>query len=358
MWVKAPFAPGYKYSIEPFISEETSPVLEDLYESSFSTKEYAQIFHPGTKKYTFTLVEDGSTIRQVVLFERVGNRLNVLNKVCRIPSLFVAYFCSRCFEKFPGVRIISFEKQREKPDLEGLPYIITQVNGDFVIPLPGSPELYHASLGSKTRRNVNNPLHHLKRDFPDFNFFVLEKEEIPYSLVEETVGLNRKRMKEKGAAPGLKDRFVRQFVAFAKQYGFAGVIQLNGQTAAAALGARVGGHLYCHVLAHDPAFNTYRLGLVCIYLTIMDFIGKGGETFHLLWGDCDYKHKLNAEKTTLYSYEVLRYSYLRPWRIFMNWVKRNVEVLRGITLKKIRLHLQKRMVHIGLNSSESRYDAA
>jgi hypothetical protein len=57
---------------------------------------------------------------------------------------------------------------------------------------------------------------------------------------------------------------------------------------------RAGDNYFLNVLAHDPAFDEYWLGILCCYMTICECIARGGEEFHFLWGRYDYKFTLLA----------------------------------------------------------------
>jgi CelD/BcsL family acetyltransferase involved in cellulose biosynthesis len=68
----------------------------------------------------------------------------------------------------------------------------------------------------------------------------------------------------------------------------------------------VGGEVFMHVIAHDPAYDDLRLGLLCCALTIEDAIAKGCQQFHFLWGRYDYKTRLGGEREVLSQVLVFR----------------------------------------------------
>jgi hypothetical protein len=61
-----------------------------------------------------------------------------------------------------------------------------------------------------------------------------------------------------------------------------------------------------HVIAHDPAYDDLRLGLLCCALTIEDAITRGCHQFHFLWGRYDYKTRLGGEREALSQVFVFR----------------------------------------------------
>ena len=58
--------------------------------------------------------------------------------------------------------------------------------------------------------------------------------------------------------------------------------------------------------AHDPAYNSLYLGVLCTYLTILEVIARNVREWHFLWGASEYKRRLGGIKHDLIAVTVYR----------------------------------------------------
>lgn len=330
-------------SIQSSISADTSLKLEELYGSSYAVKAYVDIYHSLTQKYTLTIFESPSVIRHIFIFEMQSRTINVLNNLCKIENKFIELFCLKCFENFERVNSVSFTNLYIEPKINSLKFYISRFSDDYVIFLPEHFEAYRSMLGRNIKRNLASSINRVKRDFPDFDFTILEKEEIPFSLIENASVLSKKRMKEKGRVSAFTRKEVDKYYRRMQAHGYVSRLMINGKVATVIINTVVKEKLYFHVVAHDPKYNYYRLGQVALYLTIQSFIEKGGKEFHLLWGEYSYKYKFMGEKAILYSFEVLRDGRWLKWKKLFNRLNNAMAFLQSLTFKRIYRYIKKRI---------------
>jgi len=331
-------------SIKQGVSAEDARAVEELYQSTFATEAYANIYHPGAPKYVLSLRGENKELKHLLIFEKKGKRINVFSGMCSIEHKDLELMCKACFDKFKKVNRISFINLYNQPEISTYPNFISWFSDDYIIDLPDEIEEYRRHILAKNmKRNLNSSINRAKRDFPDFDFEIIEKEEVKKELIEKASGFNRIRMKEKGRVPGLSEKKTRQLYELTQNYGYVSRIIVEGKVAAVIINTVVGEELYFHVISHNPKYNYYRLGQVCLYLTIEHFIEKGGDKFHLLWGEFTYKYKFGGEKAILYTVEVLRYEYLKKLRIVVNKINNKIIFLKSLTLKKIIRYLKKKI---------------
>jgi hypothetical protein len=84
------------------------------------------------------------------------------------------------------------------------------------------------------------------------------------------------------------------------------VATIDGRVCAGAIGFRLGDSYFMHVIAHDPRFNSYSLGILCYYHTICEGIARGAKRFHLLQGRYGYKYRLLAQRQDYMNLDIYR----------------------------------------------------
>jgi hypothetical protein len=277
----------YEKEVPPFVGA----ALERLYGNLFSSLAYYRAFG-GADQASSYVVRDGKAIVCLWLFHRHRNAVRVINEGIRLEQDELMRFASYIFSRYPAVNLISFHAVR--PQLADLPLPHQRFNclEDMVLTLPSSADAYLASLGRSTRSYIHRYLNKLKRDFPTFRFRALAAGDIEAGDVRRIIGLNRLRMASKGAESRNDDDTMRRIERLAGECGLMGVIMLDGRICAGSINYRVGANYFLETLAHDSAYDDYRLGTLCCFLTICECIERGGNEYHFLWGQDEYKTRL------------------------------------------------------------------
>ncbi|HEV2613013.1 MAG TPA: GNAT family N-acetyltransferase [Noviherbaspirillum sp.] len=242
----------------------------------------------------------------IFLFRRKQGKIHVMNEVIRIDHTEIKRFADAVFKHFNDVHVVLFKAI--ETDVGRLPFPYQRFNclEDIAMDLPETPEKYLAGLGKNTRRNIKRYTDRLMRSFPSTQFEAYEKEAVESQFVREIIELNRARMSGKNKVSIIDDAEARHISSLVHECGLVGVVRINGRIRAGAISYRVGDCFYLNVLAHDPHYDDYWIGILCCYMTIRECIKRGGREFHFLWGRYDYKFVLGASQRDLDTVVVYR----------------------------------------------------
>ena len=301
--------------------------LKRLYGSVFSSLEHFRIYG-GTERIGTCVARRGGEVVSVILFRIEGSRIVALNEFIRLDAREIARFADAVFAAFPQARSVSFNAI-ELP-AGPLPYPAQRFNcsEDIALALPPTPEAYLARLGKATRKNIKHHLSRLRRSFPSLRFEVREREEIDAADVRDIIALNRARMAGKRKTSYLDQAESERLLQLARSCGLVAALRIDGRVCAGSICARVGGNYFSYVTAHDPAYDDYRLGTLCCYLTICEAIARGGREFHLLWGRYQYKYMLAGVQRDL--------DHLDLYRTRLDYLRNGGTVLKNAWRSRLR----------------------
>lgn len=228
------------------------------------------------------------------LFQRDRGRVRVLNETIRIDEEELRRFADYIFFTYRSVGVIIFNAVEVKRPALGYPCQHANQLEDIAMSLPATPEEYLAVLGKNTRRNVKRYSERVMRSFPSYRFETYQREQIDEQLVRRIIGFNHARMATKNKSSNLDENAVRRVTRLARASGLIGVVTIDDAVCAGAISYRAGANYFLDILAHDPAYDDYWVGILCCYQTICECIRQGGKEFHFLWGRYDYKFTLGA----------------------------------------------------------------
>ncbi|MGH8808694.1 MAG: GNAT family N-acetyltransferase [Noviherbaspirillum sp.] len=265
--------------------------IDRLYGHLFCSLSHFQVAKDLKQASTY-VVRKASVVITVFLFIRDGHEVKMINEFAPIDEAAARLFARSMFARYPSVKVVSFSKVRV--ELHDLPYPFQKVNctEDIVVTLPPTVDEYHARLGKNMRRNLKRYTSTLQRDFPSYSYHVYVGDEVSEQQLRDIIELNRTRMAGKSIVSRIDEEETQWIVRFARQCGIVGVATIDGRVCGGAIGFRIGENYFMHVIAHDPAYNDYSLGILCYYETICEGIVRGGKRFHLLLGRYDYKYRL------------------------------------------------------------------
>ena len=292
--------------------------LPHLYSSCFSVAEYFSLYdHPKT-----ICACELDEPRHVLLFAPRGRTVDVLNKLVDIQASEVERLAQAVFRAYPKVDRIRMEVKFPPEELRG-PLRVRLRNDDLVIQLPASLDEYRAGLGRRTRQNINQYSHRLERRCPDFHLATLEKNAIPFMLVEQVAGWNAERMHQKGEASiyELHPEKLVPLWELLKSHGVALCGHVGEECVAAQLLLLVGHETWVHTAGFDIAYEDVHLGLLMAYFTVVESIERGCTRMHMLWGTPVYKQRLGAEPVPAYQVSLFRTAPLKAAYAFESWHK-------------------------------------
>ena len=240
---------------------------------------------------TYVTRKDGQ-VEIVLLFERSGERVTVLNELVHLSKKDVSEFIAFVFARYESVSNIAFNAIRA--DLSGLPYPFQRFfcAEDIVISPLTSVDAYSASLKKNTRKSIRRHSNLLLRSHPSYTYTVLPSEAVSEEMVRQIIGFNRARMADKEKVSAYTDAESEWVCALASARGLVGVVTIEGRVCAGAVCCNVAGRYFMLVTAHDPEYDQFGLGILCCYRTICECIERDGKEVHLLWGRHAYKASL------------------------------------------------------------------
>jgi hypothetical protein len=280
----------HEHALPAFVETE----LERLYAHIFSTVLQMRTYDELDGQVSTYVARSGGRIRSVFLFRQEGTALKVLNQGLPIGDEDARRFADAVFARYPEVRRIAFHAVRSQVAAPGYPCQQYNCSDDIVIRLPPSADAYLASLGKNTRRNVKRYMERLKRSFPSFECRFHEREAIADADIDAIIGFNRARMAGKNKQSTLDELEASRIRTLTRASGLVSVARIEGRVVAGGIAYRVGDNFFLYVIAHDPAYDDYWIGILTCYLTICECIARGGKNFHFLWGRYDYKFLLGS----------------------------------------------------------------
>lgn len=291
----------YENDIPAFVDAEMSRIYGSLYASLAQFRVYGD----GCDTSTYIVRKAGRTIT-VFLFQHHGGNVRVINQVIKVDEEDISRFAVYIFTNFATATVISF--QAIQTNLRKLPFCYQRINyrEDIVLNLPDTEEEYIARLEGNTRRNINYYAKKLLQNFPTICFDVFVKDEIDEQTIRDIINLNRARMASKNKMLAIDEEETLRIIRLATECGLVGVIRIDGRVCAGSISFSAGSNYFISVIAHDPLYSDYCLGILCCYSTICECIARDGKEFHFQWEEYEYKYKLLGVKRDLDNVAIFR----------------------------------------------------
>jgi hypothetical protein len=292
-------------SIQHIIYENEIPPdvglnLGKIYQSSFCVIKYFEIFR-GIDSPNAMVISCGEPgPRHIIAYSISGKEITVLNELVEIERDYVQYFADTVFNKYPAITTVNFNCIKNRITTFQYPWRLWKTSQDVSIILPPTFEAYHAKLGRQTQKHIKYYLNRLQREYADFTFQAAATHEIEPGVISRIIEMNRLRMQSKNIRSGFDNLFKKRIMEFCRDYGLVSTVSIQGKIVAGAICYEVGNQAYLEAIAHDPDYNKYNVGQVCLYLTVKYMIEKGRDSFHMLWGENEYKYRFLGVKQDLY----------------------------------------------------------
>jgi len=288
------------------IPASVEPELDRIYGHNHSSLPFFRIFCDAADEVSTYVVRRGAAARVILLFRVNRGVAQVLNQMIRIEHAEVLRFARYVFEHFGSVWAINF--RAVQTDLQDLPFPFQRHNSQerFPVALPATPEEYTKRLGRSTRDAIKRYRKKLLEDFPSFSCRFYVNEEIDEQDVHAIIDLSAARIASKNKRFGIAAAERTRIIGLAKLRGFVCVIRINGRVCAGTVNFRVGNAYFLEVIAHDPAYNDYRLGTICCYMTLCECIARGGIKYDFGGGRNHYKVKFLGVQQDMERVEIYR----------------------------------------------------
>ncbi|MES2538428.1 MAG: GNAT family N-acetyltransferase [Pseudomonadota bacterium] len=265
--------------------------LDRLYGNVFSSLPQLRLHDALTNVCTY-VVRSGSNIITLFLFLHEKGRVRVINEGMEVGEDEASRFAGYIFSSLRNVNTISFRAIQTDVRRLAFPFQRSVYLEDIVLTLPDTEQEYLARLGKSTRSYIHRYLNKLRRSVPSFRFQTYVRDEVDEESIHAIIRLNRARMAAKGKVSGFDDVQTRKIIALVKACGFVGVATIDGRVCGGSINYCVGSNYFLEAVAHDSAYDNYRLGTLCSYLTICECIARAGKEYHFLWGQYAYKYRL------------------------------------------------------------------
>jgi CelD/BcsL family acetyltransferase involved in cellulose biosynthesis len=295
----------------------TETVRDDLlrlYASTYSTAEYFDIFHGRNVNDCWLLrVSSAGELKHLLVLSPDAGSVTLLNEMITVEKEDLDQVAAAVFAQFPSARRFSVNRTRlhgaeSSPGRRGFRH---QGINDAVLDLPATAEAYRQLLGSQTRKHVAYYHNRLRKSFPDFQIDFICASGVSAEHIGRIVEMNRGRLKSKGGRSGIDESYEKRLLFLARAYGFLCICRADGKTIAGSICTKAGPEAYLHVIAHDPVYDKYNAGQVCLFNSIIHLVEDGCTRFHMLWGHSEYKYRFGAKDEDLGFYWIYRSSFLR-----------------------------------------------
>jgi hypothetical protein len=290
------------HEIPAFVEDE----LERLYGNIYASMKEWCVTGALRDDVSSYVERKGGVVTALYLFRVREREVRVLNEGIRIDSVEVERFAETVFTACSGVGVITFHAVRSTVQELRYPCHRYECLEDIVLQLPPSGDAYLASMGSATRSYIKRYLNKARRSLPSFQHDVTFGADIDTQELREVIAFNKLRMEGKGKEQGIDERELHRILALAKECGMLSVVRIDGKIRAGTINFRVGDNYFLEVIAHDPAYNEFRLGTLCCYLTICECIARNGKEYHFLWGPQEYKFRLQGVREELHHLAIYR----------------------------------------------------
>jgi hypothetical protein len=291
---------------ENAIPPDVAAVFEKIYQCPFSVLKHFELFREVTSLNAMVISQDAAGPVHALAYSVSGPEVTLLNELVDIEEKYLGYFAAALFDRYPAVGTINFNRLKGRRADLGYPSRLWQPSQDIAVELPESFEAYSARLGKKTQKHLKYYQNRLNRELGEVVFQLAAAPVIDPASIARTIELNRLRMQAKNIRSGYDSSFASRIGEFCLHYGLLGTIQIEGRVVAGALCYQVGNQSYLETIAHDPEFDRYNVGQVCLYLTIKSLIERGSSSLHMLWGENEYKYRFLGVKQDLFSQSLYR----------------------------------------------------
>jgi hypothetical protein len=294
----APVESGPILIYEGEIPDILEAELDRLYGNIFSSLPYLRTYNklqPDTSAYVALYARQ---IVAIFLYCRNGNAVRVLNEGMRLSAQDASRFATFIFSHHPAVdtiffRAVSFGAGSASTRLR-FPAQKSGCPGDVIADLPPVADDYLTSLGKNTRKNIRRNERKIKEYFPSFRLDFHEGAAAPEAHIRRIIDLNKVRMADTGNACRRSEAEVQALLSLTRAYGLVGVATIDGQVCAGTVGLKIGDTCTGRIIAHDPRYNNYGLGLVCAYYATREAIVRGSQRFNFMAGNNEFKNVLGG----------------------------------------------------------------
>jgi hypothetical protein len=291
---------------ENSIPTKVVELLEELYHNPYCSADFQKIYYPTEAVHSIVIKKDNIPVH-ALMFSIFGNSAEIHNRVFGIERIYVNYASSVIFKKYKTVKKIIFSKiGYEQQGKFAFPNTVPREFSDIIIPLPKDTETYHNNLGKQTRKHLKQYIKRLEQSYQyrfEIRPIVTNSDQ---AYLRQIINFNKARMVNKGTRPYTDGEQEQKLIKYATTRGLLGLLFLDNQLAAGSILSLSGKQAFLDFLTHDPKYDRFNLGNVCLFFTIKYCIGINKENLHLLWGTVEYKRRFLGKDKKMVDLTIFR----------------------------------------------------
>ena len=294
----------YEHQVPP----QAMDGLERLYGSLYACWRFLRLCDP-VLPHSWIAYRRGE-LAGVLLFRINAGQIRVLTEMFTLDAITAAAFARDVFSRYRDAGEIDFNAIGLSLPFSRLACQHFAFSENYVLALPESVDSYRQALGKSTRKTLRGYGNRLLRDHPGFEWRCSLSDTLPRhvqrALVQQLQAFKRASMAARGKHAQIDAKETTQLLLMAADCGMFGLGTINGKLCAGSLALRIGDSYVMMLCSADPAFSSYRLGLLACYWSLCDCITQGAQQCHLLWGRYRYKEQLLARPVSLHRLRIYR----------------------------------------------------
>lgn len=287
------------HSYPDHIPDYAEHELARLHAGRYSSLPHFEIYGLTEQASTYVARRDAQPTT-LLLYRRDGPIVRVLNEGIPLTMNEAQRFATHIFgSPQPPAAVLLRAVRMDDAPADALTQRV-ECEQDSVLTLPDNKENYLNSLGSCTRSLLKNRFNKIRREHPSFEFHVAEKDHVDPQHVRTILALHRARSSRWRHAMQLDAGEETRVMRMVARCGMVGVASIGGRCCGGSICYRNGDVVSARFLAHDAAYDLYRLGFLCAYLMCAACIETHEiRQFNFGWGKEAYKFRLGGQPRTL-----------------------------------------------------------
>lgn len=281
------------------IPDFVEAALERLYGNLYSSLPQLRVYGKLTQQTSTYVARKGDEIATLFLFEHRHRQIRVINEGMTVSAEELRLFSDAMFSRYKSADFISFNAVEAPAGQIPFPHQRLACPPDIMLELPATPDDYLASLGKHLRYNIRRALTRLPAEHPSFRMDFYDAGDVDEALVREIIDLNKMRMDRVKRVYKRDEDEVRKVIDLCRSNGLVAVMTINGKVCAGSVGYLVGNSHTGRIISHDPAYEKYSVGTLCIFLCIRECIRRGYKHFNFMSGNNEYKSMLGGRPRNL-----------------------------------------------------------
>lgn len=172
-------------------------------------------------------------------------------------------------------------------------------DSDWIVPLPKTLEDYFANLGRTTRKHLKTYLQKFNKQLTT-DKIILRETQIQYSHISSLINLHKYCRDDVGKEFTITEDQVQRRFVMSQKTGMFCSRWVDGKLIGGTLSFIHKSKVYLSLVAHDPAYNEYHTGLICLLDTIQYLIENKYTHYNFHFRYSPFKTRLGGQEHHYY----------------------------------------------------------